>query len=132
MILIACADDRLGMTFNKRRQSRDRAVCEDIAKLAAGSAIGMDERSRILFEGMDINIVTGEGAEMCEYYFIEFEPPKPYAAKAEKIVLYRWNRHYAADMYFDVLTDEFKYAGAVQFPGTSHEKITREVYNHER
>ena len=129
MILIVCTDDRMGLAFNKRRQSRDSAVVMDIVKLANGAPIGMHERSAMLFEGTSANIVTGAGAADCPYYFLEFDKPADFAQKAEKIVMYRWNRHYAADAYFDADMDGFAYGGAMQFAGTSHEKITREVYN---
>ena len=32
MNIIVCLDDNLGMLFNKRRQSKDRRVLEDIEK----------------------------------------------------------------------------------------------------
>lgn len=32
MVVIACVDERKGMMFNQRRQSRDTALCEDILR----------------------------------------------------------------------------------------------------
>ena len=48
----------------------------------------------------------------------------------EKIILYRWNRKYPADFRFDInLEDsEWKLAETREFTGSSHEKITEEVY----
>ena len=37
MILIACVDDSMGMTFNHRRQSRDAVLCRDLLSLVQGS-----------------------------------------------------------------------------------------------
>ena len=78
MTLIVCVDDTLGMAFGGRRQSRDRALCEDVIKLAAGKTIRMDPRSAKLFEGLGGAIAasedftrTGGTEDLC---FVEFEP----------------------------------------------------------
>jgi len=46
------------------------------------------------------------------------------------VVCYRWNRHYPADQYFDIDLSAMGFAlsESEDFPGKSHEKITREVY----
>ena len=132
MILIACVDDRMGMAFNKRRQSRDSAVCMDIVKLADRARIGMDERSCKLFEGMEANISAAAEAGECAYYFLEFAAPSEYAKMAERIVLYRWNRHYASDLKFDIDLGKYTLTETAEFPGSSHELLTREVYVYEK
>ena len=132
MTLIVCVDERLGMAFNRRRQSRDRAVCEDIVALAAGRIIRMSEHSARLFEGLGGTIDAGDGymdragpGELC---FVELDPADGPAARAKRIVLYRWDRHYPADLYFTVPLDNWRQLEVAQFSGTSHELITREVY----
>lgn len=128
MKLIVCVDDRMGMAFNKRRQSRDRVLCEDIAGLVGGAQVWMDPRSVMLFEGLGMQI-TSEGApEEGEYVFLEFTAPSRLSAPPEKIVLYRWNRHYPADVRFDLPLEGYSCAETAEFPGSSHETITREVY----
>ena len=53
--------------------------------------------------------------------------------RVEKIILYKWNRHYHADHYFDIsLLDGWVLNDIVDFKGSSHEKITREVYQNEK
>ncbi len=132
MILIVCADDRLGMAFNGRRQSRDRAVYADIAELTAGAPVHMALRSAKLFDGTDVNVAAAErfadetGED--EYCFVEFQSPAPLEERTKKIVLYRWNRHYPADLYFDIPLEEWRQTERFEFAGTSHEIITREVY----
>jgi len=130
MDLIVCVDDRMGMAFNRRRQSRDRVVCEDIVKLTKGCSVGMDERSAKLFGDMEIDIRRGFGD--CEYCFLEYIPPMELSAAPKRIILYRWNRHYPADVYFDIALEEYCLTETVEFMGNSHEKITREVYVYER
>jgi len=128
MVLIICVDDRMGMAFHKRRQSRDQAVCEDIVKLTDGEVIGMDERSLKLFEGIHANIKACKECDDCAYYFLEFDAPSVFADKAERIILYRWNRHYPADLRFDIPLDRYELTETSEFIGKSHERITKEVY----
>ena len=54
MNLIVCLDDRNGMMFNGRRQSRDRADIEDILRDCAG---------RLCIEGYSEPLFAGRGAE---------------------------------------------------------------------
>ena len=132
MTIIACVDVRRGMAFNGRRQSRDSVVYKDIARIADGEKIGMDERSEMLFADTDARIVTGRRAEKQDIYFLEFASTCSCAPKADRIILYHWNRHYPADMHFEVPMDGFKFESAEDIIGTSHEKITREVYIREK
>jgi len=123
MTVIVCLDDNLGMSFGGKRQSRDSAVCADIVQMANGAAITMDERSKMLFEGLDANI-----ADNGEFYFAEFESPNALLQSADGLVIYRWNRRYPADLRFDVSLEGWQLCKASEFAGTSHEKITKEVY----
>ena len=49
MRLIVCLDDKNGMAFNHRRQSRDRIVTEKIEELAKGSVLRLSPYSAKLF-----------------------------------------------------------------------------------
>ena len=131
MTLIACVDDRLGMAFHKRRQSRDRAVCADIAALAAGLPVWMETKSEPLFAELGIASVTQGAPSDQPYCFVETLAPSAVCQAPDRIVLYRWNRHYPADLYFDIPLDGYRFVEHIEFVGTSHEKITREVYSHE-
>jgi len=132
MVLIACVDDRFGMAFHSRRQSRDRAVCVDIAALIAGAPVWMEEKSASLFADLGITVVTqGEPSEQA-YCFVETRAPSSICKDPDRIVLYRWNRHYPADLRFDISLDGYCFVESAEFVGTSHEKITREVYSREK
>lgn len=68
-----------------------------------------------------------------DYCFVEDSDIHPYMDRVEKIILYKWNRHYPADHYFDIsLLDGWVLNDIVDFKGSSHEKITREVYQNEK
>ena len=127
MDLIVCVDDRMGMAFNGRRQSKDRIVCEDIVKTVQGRSVSMDGRSRKLFDGMDIRI--SDDAQFC---FLEFAAPSELPEPPDHIILYRWNRHYPSDVKFDLSLDKYKMTESTEFAGNSHEMITKEVYEYEK
>ena len=63
--------------------------------------------------------------ELC---FAETADPAPWAARVEEIVLYRWNRRYPADLRFTLPLEGWTLVRSEEFAGSSHEKITKEVY----
>lgn len=133
MTLYFCLDDRKGMLFNHRRQSRDKAVMEDIRAGLEGALL-IDPISRKIVETAEIPYFYAPD-EITEpipgaHFFVENRVPGDWVALASKVVCYRWNRRYPADLFFDIdLTSlGFAIAEIVEFPGKSHEIITREVY----
>lgn len=132
MIIIACVDDRMGMQFNGRRQSRDRLVYMRIAGLAAGGRLWMNEDSAELFSWDEDKIsVAGDflsRAQSGDYCFIEDDAAAGYSSEVEKIILYKWNRAYPGDVFFPLPLEGWKLEQVQEFPGYSHEKITEEVY----
>ena len=46
----------------------------------------------------------------------------------EEIIVYKWNRLYPADTYFNIDLTGWRLAETLDFEGSSHEKITREIY----
>lgn len=132
MIVVVCLDDRGGMLFNRRRQSQDRVLRQNLLALAAGRPLWMSPYSLSQFPQPADNLRAaedcldraGEG-ELC---FVETENPAPWADRIEGIVLYRWNRRYPADLFCTLPLDCFVLDSREDFPGSSHEMITREVY----
>ena len=137
MIIALAIDDLGGMTFNKRRVSRDKELIRDLIEQseALGSGvIYVNEYSEPLFSDAEVGIISvpdplevaGEAATV----FIENKDPSPYAKKAEKFLIYKWNRRYPSDLKFtlDLKKAGFKLVATEDFAGNSHEKITREVY----
>lgn len=139
MILLAAVDDRLGMAFNHRRQSRDEALRRAVIADAAGAPLWMNTYSLRQFKeeaaGADIRVSDNflfEAAQG-EFCFAETASPEIAAGLIEKIILYRWNRSYPADIYFDIdLSGGWFLAESADFAGKSHEKITKEVYLREQ
>lgn len=76
MIAIVCLDDRKGMLFNRRRQSKDRAVVEKLLEMTKGSRLWIHPFSEKLFvENRAEHIVSDEcfleKAGRGEYCFVE-------------------------------------------------------------
>ena len=132
MILIACVDDRGGMLFNRRRQSQDRLLRQDLLEEAGGRPVWLNPYSLKQFPDPPENLRcaedffrrAGEG-ELC---FFEDLDPAPWLAEAEEVVLYHWNRTYPSDRRFPLPLTGWTLARREEFPGSSHEKITKEVY----
>lgn len=133
MIIILCVDDNNGMMFNRRRQSQDRVLREDLLKLVGTGRLRMNAYSKKQFTDFGAaQAVIGEDyldqAENGDFCFVEDKEVRPYEDQAERIILYRWNRVYPADFYFTLDLQGWTLEEMVEFAGSSHEKITREMY----
>ena len=125
MTLILCVDDRGGLSFNGRRQSQDRRVREDLLTMAAGGALWMDDYSRRQFTEPEAAAIRAEGDGLC---LLELQDPKAALGWADRLVLYRWGRHYPADRRLDLPPEGWRLEGQTEFPGRSHDMITKEIY----
>lgn len=128
MKLIICVDDNNGMMFNKRRQSKDSAVRSDIAAEVGKNTLWMNRYSAKQFQDIpDLQICVQEDflAKAEGYAFAECDVID---VKPEQVILYKWNRLYPADVHFNLDLSSFRLERTTEFEGTSHEKITKEVY----
>lgn len=133
MQVILCLDDRNGMMFNHRRQSRDRAVIQDILENLRNKQLWIRPISQVLFQDaktcarVEEHFLERAGCE--DVCFVEDMLLAPYGDKIQSMVVYRWNRHYPADVSLDIdLHQGWRLVSQTEFPGYSHEKITKEVY----
>ena len=130
MKLIVCVDDQNGMAFNHRRQSQDRVLVERIEDLVADSTLRMAPYSQKFFSGE--NIVASSSylsdADVDDYCFVELDDMRPYEDKIQKVIVFRWNRHYPSDLKFGIDLSDWFLVASEEFPGSSHLKITMEVY----
>ncbi len=137
MKLIVCLDERKGMTFNHRRQSRDRVLIENLLCTVGNGKLWISPYSLPLFDGAeekgaevlasdDFLKKAGEG----EWCFVEDRSCAPFLAKIESVTVYWWNRHYPSDLSFDIdLSGEgFDVCYREEFAGSSHELITKEIF----
>jgi hypothetical protein len=130
MEIIICLDDNNGMLFNNRRQSRDSKVLWDI-KNNLQNSLTIFPFSEKLVSSAEIpyEIMSGSASENT-VLFVEDRGIKEFLPVTNKITVYRWNRVYPADMSLDIVlsAEGFRITQTVDFEGTSHEKITKEVY----
>lgn len=132
MILAVCVDDKLGMLFNNRRQSKDRELRKDLLSLT-DQTLWVNEYTAKQFtedEKMWLNIQEdyldniGED-DLC---FVENLPLADYEEKVTKLILYRWNRIYPSDVRFPFDLANWELENEYEFKGYSHDMITRCIY----
>ncbi|MBQ9761200.1 MAG: ribonuclease Z [Clostridia bacterium] len=131
MKLIVCLDDKNGMAFNRRRQSRDRVLIEDLCRTVGEEPIYLSPYSASLFASTGaktVAVVDPLGVSGVHCCFVETFDPAPYGELIDEIILYRWNRHYPADVTFTLDMSGYRLISADEFVGSSHEKITKEVW----
>lgn len=102
MNLILCLDNRNGMSFNGRKQSRDRRIDADVEEL--------------------IRTEVNESVRM-DFWDDSFP-----MEQVEQIFVYRWNKKYPADTFCPIDLTQWVLIEQTEFTGYSHEKITRERY----
>ena len=134
MIIIAAVDDNMGLMFNHRRLSQDHLLRKNILEMTDGHRLWMNQYSYKQFcqgdDGPQINVDDSfmHEAAQGDFAFIEDAPVKPHEKWIEKVVLYKWNRKYPSDQKLDIDLSGWRLISTEDFPGTSHEKITKEVY----
>lgn len=136
MIILSVLDEKGGMLFNRRRQSQDSKLREYILSMIETTHIWMDQYTAKQFVSVEnkSNLIIDDNfldkAQFGDYCFVEDKHVSPYLDKIEKIILFRWNRKYPGDFFFDidVPSEQWMLVNTEEFQGSSHEKITKEVY----
>ena len=127
MTVIVCVDNQGGLAFNGRRQSRDRLLCADVIRTCGH--VWMDESSAGLFADWQESVtVSAQFLEEGDCCFAENHSLS--GLEIDTLILYRWNRAYPADCWLDIPPDgQGRILISVEdFPGSSHERITREIW----
>ncbi|MBO7251231.1 MAG: ribonuclease Z [Oscillospiraceae bacterium] len=133
MTVYVCLDDRGGMLFNRRRQSRDAAVLEDI-RTGLPDHLFIDSYSEKLISEAQLPflIAPEDLGQLPEnsHFFCECRSASLILPSTDTLVIYRWNRHYPSDFRWDADPGQagFILTQTLEFPGKSHEVITKEVY----
>lgn len=135
MTVIVCVDDKMGVLFNSRRQSKDSVLRERVLELSKDTMLWMSPYTQKQFEENDqSNICVADNflvvAENNAFCFCEGTALSPCIDKIDRIILYKWNRVYPSDETFDVDLSNWSLESSFEFQGSSHEKITEEVYVH--
>lgn len=139
MVVYITLDKNNGMMFNNRRQSQDRIMRKNMLKHCNGSKLWITQYSQMLFDQQEdseipANIVVDDDflnkAASDDHCFIENDSLSAWIDRIDTLVIYKWNRDYPADFYFDfsILDGHWKKFSVNDFKGSSHNKITREVW----
>ena len=139
MIVYIAVDKENGMLFNNRRQSQDRIMRENMLRDCVDSKLWIAEYSRRLFLDENENLTPSNvivdddflaNAGENDHCFVEKADIAPWMNKIDTIVLYKWNKSYPADTYFDtsLLDNNWKKFSLNHFKGSSHDKIFKEVW----
>lgn len=131
MKLIFTIDENNGMLFLGKRQSKDKALRQKIADITKGYKLWMSVYSKSQFENFTNIIVDDDYMEKAgpeDFCFVE---DKPFCLEGvDTVVLCHWNRSYQATEKFDVdlIKEGFLKTDTQDIIGTSHDRITIEVY----
>ena len=133
MTAICCIDESFGLLFNNRRQSMDMEVRKKIYSLLNDNLLFMNEFSKKQFEENKKIVVSETPFESCskkDLCFFENLSLLSHIDKVDKIILFKWNKKYPADFFLDFFPFEngWNLKEALDFAGSSHEKVTMEVY----
>lgn len=129
MKFIFCVDKNNGLLFGWRRQSQDSVLRQRLLEYINAKPLYMSTYSAKQFEGQgvaDDNYLTNAPDDA--YCFVEDGDYD--LSVADEVVLFLWNRDYPADKFleFEPKSMGFKRVQKTDFEGSSHKKITMEVY----
>ena len=126
-------DDKNGMMFNNRRQSRDKLLIKDLCDKTEGF-IYISAYSALLFEDFKdrIKIVDDPVLECPSgaLAFVECHKLSAFTDDIDELIVYCWNKVYPSDVKLDIDINAsgFKMYAKYEFAGNSHDKITKGVY----
>lgn len=132
MHIIICLDERRGLLFNHRRQSKDRELIADVGRNLTGSLF-IKPYSEPLFAGREIPYRCVERVEDAigenSVFFAEDLDFLSVLDSVDTVTVYWWNRHYPSDVRLetDLLAEGFTSVCREDFVGFSHENITKEI-----
>ena len=134
MKLVVCVDDKMGMMFNRRRQSKDVKVREDIiSMLGSDQKLFVSPYTAKQFEGEELQKLYISESFLAEagkddFCFVEDADISEYVSKAEQLILYRWNRVYPADKHLTMDLTQYTLVSSNNFVGNSHPEMLKEIY----
>lgn len=131
MKLILCLDDKNGMAFNRRRQTRDKEMRKHLYGQLNGARLLVSPYSAKLLSDEYENLMVSEdylmSAQSDDFVWSEIDDVKDCLDKADTLYVYRWNRVYPSDLRF-TFPDGFKTVRREELAGSSHDLIIFKEY----
>lgn len=134
MKLMVVVDDDNGMMFNHRRQSQDSVLRERILQMSEDFVLWINGYTKKQFGDIPpyvrVSDTPLDEASNGEFCFIEDRGVASYGENIEEFIIFRWNRKYPGDMKLDFFPQDhgMELVKSEDFKGSSHEKITMEVW----
>lgn len=134
MTVVVCVDDNGGVMFNSRRQSQDKILRAKVLSMLNGKQLLVSSYTAKQFflddqPHLRVSDKCYQEASSEDICFAEDILPNLSDHSLKSIVLFKWNRVYPADRFFDTAAlINWKLISTEDFSGNSHEKITMEVY----
>ena len=129
MVIIVCLDQKNGMRFNHRRQSKDRTIISDIYDMLLDAPLYMSKQSEDLFEDYEGKIVVDDDFMEKSDMFCFVEQSNLNYKNVDEVIVYRYDTVYPADEYFPIDLSEYLLMEESEFKGYSHDLITKEIYS---
>ena len=136
MKMIVCLDQKNGVMFNNRRQSRDIKVIEKMLDIVEGDPLLMTKYSAGLFgEAKPRNCYALrdplDSADEDTFVLVEdnidiVNNNETIQNQIELLIVFRWDKVYPSDKKLEI--DFGNLISSSEFKGNSHDKITMEVY----
>ncbi|MBQ2934023.1 MAG: ribonuclease Z [Clostridia bacterium] len=131
MKIAICIDKSGGTLFNNRRLSQDSVLRQQLLEIVGDNKLYLNKYSAKQFEDqskLEISENFLDTASEDDLCFVENAEVD--IAKVSQVYLFHWNRAYPADTFFefDAKALNFKKIQTKDFVGSSHKKITLEVY----
>lgn len=143
MKIILCVDEKLGYSFNNRRQSRDKKMREHmlgfLREEGAGLFMNSYSESSLIKDGLfteeELRQRTEHPAQQGDAFladaereggwaFVENVDISGYLERTDEILLYEWNRLYLSDLRLpDGYLSQFSRLSEEKFKGSSHDSI---------
>ncbi len=130
---IVCVDDDMGLIFNKRRQSKDSELRKWILTFLDDKKLFMDSYTHGQFtDGPQEQLVVDDNylSAMCDGDVCFAEKNTDALPGDCDYIVCRWNRRYPSDVKFTADAADHDIELLAEIPGSSHEKITIEHWNH--
>ena len=129
MRLAFCIDKEKGLSFFNKRLSLDRLLIEKLISLSNENKIYLNSYTASQFKNKDNLVIDNDflnKAGKNDICFLEcVEIP---IEKADELIIFNFNRVYPKDLYFNNDLSGFKRVLKEDFKGSSHNKITLEIY----
>ena len=131
MKIAICVDKSNGILFGGKRLSQDSVLRNKLLELVGDGELLMNGYSAKQFEANEKIKVDEDFLLKADDQDICFiEKNEVLIGKVKELYMFNWNRDYPADTYFNFKPKEFgfKRIKKEDFVGSSHKKITLEIY----